>query len=143
MCRNLSSNYLINVKKVYIWKLLTCSMKRSFLPVSISFEERGDPWDSEWFNNDSKWVGVTQNFQLIVKAKFMLENICFCLLDLPFVAWASLKYTKGQLILKANCQAVDSPKKTDKRICFFWLEELLRSKVKRRSFVFLENLIFH
>ena len=34
-------------------------------------------------------------------------------------------------------------KKTNQRICFFWLEELLRSKVKHRSFVFLENLIFH
>ena len=39
---------------------------------------------------------------------------------------------KGQLISKAKCQAVDSPKKE--------LQELLRSKVKRRSFVFLENL---
>ena len=53
------------------------------------------------------------------------------------------KVLKGQLILKAKCQAIDSPKKTNERICFFWIEDLLRSKVKRRSFVFLENLIFH
>ena len=52
-------------------------------------------------------------------------------------------WPKGQLISKANCQAVDSPKKTNKQICFFWLEELLGSKVKRHLFVFLENLIFH
>ena len=51
---------------------------------------------------------------------------------------------KGQLILKANCQAVDSPKKNQtNKFAFFWLEDLLLSKVKRRLFVFLENLIFH
>ena len=51
--------------------------------------------------------------------------------------------TKGQLISKANCQAVDSPKKGTNEFAFFWLDELLPSKVKRRSFIFLENLIFH
>ena len=49
-------------------------------------------------------------------------------------------YTKGQLISKAKCQAVDSPKKRTNEFAFFWLEELLRSKVKRPSFVFLEKL---
>ena len=29
---------------------------------------------------------------------------------------------KGQLISKANCQAVDSPKKRNKQICFFDLK---------------------
>mgnify|MGYP007022730939 CR=1 FL=1 len=48
--------------------------------------------------------------------------------------------SKGQLISKANCQAVDSTKKMNKRICSFWLEEFLRSKVKSCSFIFLENL---
>ena len=47
---------------------------------------------------------------------------------------------KGQLISKAICQAVDCLKKTNELICFFWLAELLPSKVKRRLFIFLENL---
>ena len=34
-------------------------------------------------------------------------------------------------------------KKNNEWIYFFWLEELLRSKVKHRSFGLLENLIFH
>ena len=48
---------------------------------------------------------------------------------------------KGQLISKANCQAIDSPKKTNQRICFFWLEELLCSEVKcLLFFIFSKNL---
>ena len=54
-----------------------------------------------------------------------------------------LKLAKGQLISKANCQVVDSPNKQTNEFAFFWLEELLFSKGKCCSFVFLENLIFH
>ena len=55
------------------------------------------------------------------------------------IIWISLvgaSQSKGQLISKANCQAVDSPKKTNEWICFFWLEELLCSEVKCLLYVF-------
>ena len=45
--------------------------------------------------------------------------------------------SKGQLISKANCQVVDSPKKLMDGFVFFCREEQLRSKVKSRSFLFL------
>ena len=53
---------------------------------------------------------------------------------LIFIHFSNSNYsTKGQLILKANCQAVNSPKKQMKE--FFWREGLLRSKVKCCSFL--------
>ena len=47
---------------------------------------------------------------------------------------------KGQLISKANCQAVDSPKQWTNEFAFF---DLKSCYVVKSNAVFLENLIFH
>ena len=55
----------------------------------------------------------------------------------------SIVMSKGQLISKANCQAVDSPKKQTKEFAFFDLKSCYVVKSNAVRSVFLENLIFH
>ena len=52
----------------------------------------------------------------------------------PFV------FFKGQLISKANCQVVDSPKKRRNELAFFDLKTCYIAKSNAESSFFLENL---
>ena len=65
----------------------------------------------------------------------------FCFIILELIQHYNSELIKGQLISKADFQALDSPKKRMDEFPFFDLKSCyVLSKVKRRSFVFLENL---
>ena len=55
---------------------------------------------------------------------WLLSAFRFCNLNFPalFLQFFRINKVKGQLILKANCQAVDSPKKRANKFAFFDLK---------------------
>ena len=115
------------------WKMLATGKDINQLgkySVDHQWCQRGSPKGAT-FKGASRWLS---NIAIGNGGGFLLLFFLYRVSPLTMIS------SKGQLISKANCQAVDSTKKMNKRICSFWLEEFLRSKVKSCSFIFLENL---
>ena len=92
------------------------------------------------------YIHSNQNFAVgLIELSERTKNFCILVLSLGFsnfhthIIWVSV-HCKGQLILKANFQAVVTPKKRTNGV---WLYYITTFQVKKRKFVrsfFLENL---